>query len=125
MCIRDSDRIVFPSPTSVQRKRADRTKVKLRRHRGSRTAGGAHSGGTVRVCAWLPLAAGRRRSGWLRAGFYRACAVSYTHLDVYKRQQLLLVMDTNKSGKVSREEWMKFMEVELSLIHIYLSIQSD
>jgi Ca2+-binding EF-hand superfamily protein len=25
-------------------------------------------------------------------------------------KQLLPVMDTNKSGKVSREEWMKFME---------------
>ena len=27
-------------------------------------------------------------------------------------KQLLLLMDTNKSGKVSREEWMKFMEGE-------------
>jgi uncharacterized membrane protein YdfJ with MMPL/SSD domain len=27
-------------------------------------------------------------------------------------KQLLLVMDTNKSGKVSKEEWMKFMEGE-------------
>jgi uncharacterized membrane protein YdfJ with MMPL/SSD domain len=27
-------------------------------------------------------------------------------------KQLLLVMDTNKSGKVSKEEWMKFMEAE-------------
>jgi len=26
--------------------------------------------------------------------------------------ELLLVMDTNKSGKVSKEEWMKFMEAE-------------
>ena len=29
-------------------------------------------------------------------------------------KQLLLVMDTNKSGKVSREEWMKFMEAEFA-----------
>jgi|ERR1700728_3555851 EF hand len=27
-------------------------------------------------------------------------------------KQLLLVMDTNQSGKVSKEEWMKFMEAE-------------
>ena len=27
-------------------------------------------------------------------------------------KELLLVMDTNKSGKVSKEEWMKFMEAE-------------
>ncbi len=27
-------------------------------------------------------------------------------------KQLLLVMDTDKSGKVSKEEWMKFMEAE-------------
>jgi len=27
-------------------------------------------------------------------------------------KQLLLVMDTNKSGTVSKEEWMKFMEAE-------------
>lgn len=27
-------------------------------------------------------------------------------------RQLLLAMDTNKSGKVSKEEWMKFMEAE-------------
>jgi len=27
-------------------------------------------------------------------------------------KQLLLAMDTNKSGKVSKEEWMKFMEAE-------------
>jgi uncharacterized membrane protein YdfJ with MMPL/SSD domain len=27
-------------------------------------------------------------------------------------KQLLLVLDTNKSGKVSKEEWMKFMEGE-------------
>jgi Ca2+-binding EF-hand superfamily protein len=26
--------------------------------------------------------------------------------------QLLLAMDTNKSGKISKEEWMKFMEAE-------------
>jgi Ca2+-binding EF-hand superfamily protein len=26
--------------------------------------------------------------------------------------QLLLVMDTDKSGKVSKQEWMKFMEEE-------------
>ena len=26
--------------------------------------------------------------------------------------QLSLAMDTNKSGKVSKEEWMKFMEAE-------------
>jgi hypothetical protein len=27
-------------------------------------------------------------------------------------RELLLVMDTNKSGKVSKEEWMKFMGAE-------------
>jgi hypothetical protein len=27
-------------------------------------------------------------------------------------KQLLLAMDTNKSGKVSKEEWMEFMEAE-------------
>jgi Ca2+-binding EF-hand superfamily protein len=27
-------------------------------------------------------------------------------------KELLLVMDTNQSGKVSKEEWMKFMEAE-------------
>ena len=27
-------------------------------------------------------------------------------------KQLLLVMDTDKSGEVSKEEWMKFMEAE-------------
>jgi len=30
----------------------------------------------------------------------------------YAAKQLLLVMDTDKSGKISREEWMKFMEAE-------------
>jgi co-chaperonin GroES (HSP10) len=27
-------------------------------------------------------------------------------------KQLLLAMDTDKNGKISREEWMKFMEAE-------------
>ncbi len=27
-------------------------------------------------------------------------------------RELLLVIDTNKSGKISKQEWMKFMEVE-------------
>jgi hypothetical protein len=27
-------------------------------------------------------------------------------------KQLLLAMDTNKSGKISKEEWVKFMEAE-------------
>ena len=27
-------------------------------------------------------------------------------------KQLLVVMDTNKRGKVSKQEWMKFMEAE-------------
>jgi len=27
-------------------------------------------------------------------------------------KQLLLLMDTDKSGKISKEEWMKFMEAE-------------
>jgi hypothetical protein len=27
-------------------------------------------------------------------------------------KQLLLVMDTDKSGKISKQEWMKFMEAE-------------
>jgi len=27
-------------------------------------------------------------------------------------KQLLLAMDTNKSGKISKEEWMKFVEPE-------------
>jgi len=28
-------------------------------------------------------------------------------------KQLLLLMDTDKNGKISKEEWMKFMEAEL------------
>ena len=28
-------------------------------------------------------------------------------------KQLLLLMDTDKSGKISKEEWMKFMEAEV------------
>jgi Ca2+-binding EF-hand superfamily protein len=27
-------------------------------------------------------------------------------------KQLLLLMDTDKNGKISKEEWMKFMEAE-------------
>lgn len=27
-------------------------------------------------------------------------------------KELMLLMDTNKSGKISKEEWMKFMEAE-------------
>ncbi len=27
-------------------------------------------------------------------------------------KQLLLIIDTNKNGKISKEEWMKFMEAE-------------
>jgi hypothetical protein len=27
-------------------------------------------------------------------------------------RQLLLLMDTNKNGKISKQEWMKFMEAE-------------
>ena len=27
-------------------------------------------------------------------------------------KQLLLLMDTNKNGKISKQEWMKFMEAE-------------
>jgi hypothetical protein len=27
-------------------------------------------------------------------------------------KQLLLLIDTNKSGKISKQEWMKFMEAE-------------
>jgi Ca2+-binding EF-hand superfamily protein len=27
-------------------------------------------------------------------------------------KQLLLLMDTNKSGKITKQEWMKFMEAE-------------
>jgi hypothetical protein len=27
-------------------------------------------------------------------------------------KQLLLLMDTNQSGKISKQEWMKFMEAE-------------
>jgi Ca2+-binding EF-hand superfamily protein len=27
-------------------------------------------------------------------------------------QELLLVMDTDKNGKISKQEWMKFMEAE-------------
>src|ERR1022692_4825373 len=28
-------------------------------------------------------------------------------------RQLLLLMDTDKNGKISKQEWMKFMEVEV------------
>src|SRR5471032_2419226 len=41
----------------------------LRRHCRSGPAGGAHAGRTVRVCARLPVAAGWRRAGRVRAGF--------------------------------------------------------
>jgi len=50
-------------------------------------------------------------------------AVAQTKAAVAKRQdklalaeievkQLLLLMDTNKNGKISKQEWMKFMEAE-------------
>jgi sulfatase maturation enzyme AslB (radical SAM superfamily) len=32
-------------------------------------------------------------------------------------KQFLLVMDTGKSGKVSKEEWMKFMEAEFDRLY--------
>jgi Ca2+-binding EF-hand superfamily protein len=31
-------------------------------------------------------------------------------------KQLLLLMDTDKSGKISKEEWMKFMEAEFDML---------
>jgi Mrp family chromosome partitioning ATPase len=33
-------------------------------------------------------------------------------------KQLVLVMDANKSGKVSKEEWMKFMEAEFDRLDV-------
>jgi hypothetical protein len=34
------------------------------------------------------------------------------HSERAEVKQLLLLIDTNKSGKISKEEWMKFMEAE-------------
>ncbi len=34
-------------------------------------------------------------------------------------KQLLLLMDTDKNGKISKQEWMKFMEAEFSQIGLY------
>ncbi len=33
-------------------------------------------------------------------------------------KELLLLMDTDKTGKVSREEWMKFMEAEFDRLDV-------
>jgi hypothetical protein len=33
-------------------------------------------------------------------------------------KQLLLVMDTSKSGRVSKQEWMKFMEAEFDRLDV-------
>lgn len=33
-------------------------------------------------------------------------------------KRLLLLMDTNKSGKVSKQEWMKFMETEFDRLDV-------
>lgn len=31
-------------------------------------------------------------------------------------KQLLLIMDTDKKGKISKQEWMKFMEAEFDML---------
>jgi Ca2+-binding EF-hand superfamily protein len=31
-------------------------------------------------------------------------------------KELLLLMDTDKNGKISKQEWMKFMEVEFDIL---------
>jgi hypothetical protein len=33
-------------------------------------------------------------------------------------KQLLLVMDTDKNGKISKQEWMKFMEAEFDRLDL-------
>jgi hypothetical protein len=33
-------------------------------------------------------------------------------------KQLLLAMDTDKNGKISKQEWMKFMEVEFDRLDV-------
>ena len=33
-------------------------------------------------------------------------------------KQLLLVMDTDKNGKISKEEWMRFMEAEFDKLDL-------
>ena len=33
-------------------------------------------------------------------------------LGEYEAEQLLLLIDTNKTGKITKQEWMKFMEEE-------------
>ncbi len=35
-----------------------------------------------------------------------------------KAKELLLLMDTNKNGKVSKQEWMKFMETEFDRLDV-------
>ncbi|MGA3092618.1 MAG: EF-hand domain-containing protein [Terriglobales bacterium] len=40
-------------------------------------------------------------------------------------KQLLLVMDTDKSGKVSKQEWMKFMEEEFDRLDVNHDGQLD
>lgn len=33
-------------------------------------------------------------------------------------KQLLLIMDTDKKGKISKQEWMKFMEAEFDMLDL-------
>jgi len=40
-------------------------------------------------------------------------------------KQLLLLMDTDKNGKISKQEWMKFMEVEFERLDKDKSGQLD
>jgi len=40
-------------------------------------------------------------------------------------KQLLLLMDTDKSGKISKQEWMKFMEAEFDRLDKHKKGQLD
>lgn len=69
----------------------------------------------------------RRKVGFAVAGFAASCLLSGRAiaqkqpvskpadklvLGEDEVKQLLLLMDTDKSGKISKQEWMKFMEAE-------------
>jgi len=40
-------------------------------------------------------------------------------------KQLLLLMDTNKNGKISKQEWMKFMEAEFERLDKDKNVELD
>ena len=66
----------------------------------------------------------RRKFGSRLIGIVTVCPVSYTHLDVYKRQPLGRVVSTSydrvkqKVGRSGKPLNLRCVEVGLSLIHI-------